>query len=235
MVNPRIQENRVPGLGISVRLLFRLAALSCSIVSLPLFAQEYSGGQSQLPSLPHVNLLRESSQFDLIPATRDFRINMMLGGGQGYISLRPRSDSTSFDKSLWTSSPGTIQRMESAFYCNDTPFVDQVRLPLATLWRGRVKLVGFESDVTTANFVMGLPGQGSLHNLSAFGGNGFLAVHTPPSDQLAGINMTFSWRGGDVASGESSGLRGIEYLVHASRGFLPFFSGRSDSSSAAVP
>jgi len=32
-----------------------------------------------------------------------------------------------------------------------------------------VKVIGFESDVTTANFVMGLPGQGALHNLSAFG------------------------------------------------------------------
>jgi hypothetical protein len=124
--------------------------------------------------------------------------------------------------------------MESAFYCNDTPFVDQVRLPLATLWHGRVKLVGFESDVTTANFVMGLPGQGALHNLSAFGGNGFLAVHTPPSDQLAGINMIFSWHGTETESAESSGLHGIEHLVHASRGFLPFRNGRSDSSSAAL-
>ncbi|HEV3421603.1 MAG TPA: hypothetical protein VG075_14935 [Candidatus Acidoferrum sp.] len=158
----------------------------------------------------------------------------MPSGAQSYISPRPSTDSASFERTPWTSYPGTIQRMESAFYCNDTPFVDQVRLPLATFWRGRVKLVGFESDVTTANFVMGLPGQGALHNLSAFGGNGFLAVHTPPSDQLAGIHMTFSWHGNEVESGESSGLHGIEHLVHASRGFLPFFSGRSDSSSAAL-
>jgi hypothetical protein len=158
----------------------------------------------------------------------------MPAGTQSYIFLRPRSDFVTFEKPLWTSSPGTIQRMESAFYCNDTPFVDQVRLPIATLWHGRVKLVGFESDVTTANFVMGLPGQGALHNLSAFGGNGFLAVHTPPSDQLAGINMIFSWHGTETESGDSSGLHGIEHLVRASRGFLPFFSGRSDSSSTAL-
>ena len=214
----------MPGIGISVRLLLRLAALSCSIVLLPLCAQE----------LDQTRAIRERIDFLVLPGAHDFHIDLMPTGAQSYISLRPRSDSFTFEKPIWTPSSGTIQRMESAFYCNDTPFVDQVRLPLATLWHGRVKLVGFESDVTTANFVMGLPGQGALHNLSAFGGNGFLAVHTPPSDQLAGINMMFSWHGNEAQSGESSGLRGIEHLVHASRGFLPFFSGRSDSSSAAL-
>jgi len=53
--------------------------------------------------------------------------------------------------------------MESAFYCNDTPFVDQVSLPsLAALWHGRVKLVGFESDVKS-HFVIS-PRQGASHS-----------------------------------------------------------------------
>jgi hypothetical protein len=224
----------VPRIGFSVRLLFRLAALSCSVVLLPLCAQQLTGNQDQRPLHLQSNLVQEPVQFTFMPGAHDFHSDLMPASTKSYISPRHHADSTSFDKSLWTSSPSTIQRMESAFYCNDTPFVDQVRLPLATFWRGRVKLVGFESDVTTANFVMGLPGQGALHNLSAFGGNGFLAVHTPPSDQLAGINMIFSWHGSEAESGESSGLRGIEYLVHASRGFLPNFSGRSDSSSVAL-
>jgi hypothetical protein len=228
----RIQEGLVPGIGISVRLLLRLAALSCSIVFLPLCAQELKENQDQKQL--QTGSARERFDFSLVPAAQDSHIDLMPTGAQSYTSLRPRSDSFTFERPIWTSSPGTIQRMESAFYCNDTPFVDQVRLPLATLWHGHVKLIGFESDVTTANFVMGLPGQGALHNLSAFGGNGFLAVHTPPSDQLAGINMMFSWHGNEAEYGESSGLHGIEHLVHASRGLLPFFSGRSDSSSAAL-
>jgi hypothetical protein len=231
----RIQEKRVRGIGISVRPLLRLAALSCSIVFLPLCAQELKENHDQKQLRSQTSAERERVNFSLMPGAHDFRIDLMPGGVQSYISLRPRSDSITFEKPIWNSSPGTIQRMESAFYCNDTPFVDQVRLPLATLWHGRVRLVGFESDVTTANFVMGLPGQGALANLSAFGGNGFLAVHTPPSDQLAGIHMTFSWHGNEAESSESSGLHGIEHLIHASRGFLPFFSGRSDSSSAALP
>ena len=224
----------MPGIGISVRLLLRLAALSCSIVFLPLSAQELTGNQDQKQPPPRTNPGWEEADFALKTGTPEFRISLMSSGTQSYISPRPRSEFANFEKPLWTSYPGTIQRMESAFYCNDTPFVDQVRLPLATFWRGHVKLVGFESDVTTANFVMGLPGQGSLHNLSAFGGNGFLAVHTPPSDQLAGIHMSFSWHGNEAESGESSGLHGIEHLVHASRGFLQFRGGRSDSSSAAL-
>ena len=225
----------MPGLPISVRMLLTLAALSCSMGLLPLGAQQPSDtkGQKQLPVPPATD--RKTFDASLFPAVHDFRLDLMPGETPGYNSLRPRSDSFTFDKQFWSSSPGTIHRMESAFYCNDTPFVDQVRLPLATFWRGRVKLVGFESDVTTANFVMGLPGQGALHNLSAFGGNGFLAVHTPPSDQLAGIHMTFSWHGSKVESGESSGLRGLEYLVRTGRGFLPLFSGRADSSALALP
>jgi hypothetical protein len=224
----------VRAIGVSVRLLLRLALFSCSIVLLPLCAQDLSGNSDRKPFRQTIDWLQEPAQFIRTPDSHDFRTDWMPAGTQSYISSHPRSGSITFEKPLWTSSPGTIQRMESAFYCNDTPFVDQVRLPLATLWHGRVRLVGFESDVTTANFVMGLPGQGALHNLSAFGGNGFLAVHTPPSDQLAGINMIFSWHGTETEFGESSGLHGIEHLVHASRGFLPFLSGRSDSSSAAL-
>jgi hypothetical protein len=224
----------VTRIGVPVGLLLRLAALSCSVVLLPLCAQELAGNQDQRPLRLQSNLVQEPAQFAFAPGAHNFHTGLMPASSQSHTSPRPRSDSLTFEKTFWASSPGTIQRMESAFYCNDTPFVDQVRLPLATFWRGRVKLIGFESDVTTANFVMGLPGQGALHNLSAFGGNGFLAVHTPPSDQLAGIHMTISWHGGEVESGESSGLHGIEHLVHAGRGVLPFFSGRSDSSSVAL-
>ncbi len=118
----------------------------------------------------------------------------------------------------------TINRMEAAFYCNDTPFVDQVRFPLATLWRGRVKLVGFESDVTTANFVLGLPGGGTLPSLGMFS-SGHLVTRTAPSDQLTGIHLTFNLRGSEVDSLDNSGLHGVQYVMRASRGFLHSVTG----------
>jgi hypothetical protein len=119
-------------------------------------------------------------------------------------------------------SVGTIGKMEAAFFCADTPFVDQVNLPIAAVWGGRIKLRTFESDVTTANFVLGLPGAGALHSLSMFG-SGHLAMHTPPSDQLFGMHVTLNLRDREVGEGDNSGLRGIQYVVHAGREFLQSF------------
>ncbi|MGC1424714.1 MAG: hypothetical protein WA815_20330 [Terracidiphilus sp.] len=130
-----------------------------------------------------------------------------------------------FSTPVATNSPTTIDRMEAAFSCNDTPFVDQVRLPLASLWRGRVKVVGIESDVTTANFVLGLPGGGTLSSLGMFS-SGHLVTHTPPSVQLTGIHLMFDLRGSEIAATDNSGLHGLQYVMRASRGFLQSFAGR---------
>lgn len=217
--------------GITAKLLLRLALLSGFFLNLSLHAQKaIPQGTDQKPLPSDAGL--KSGPSVVSQDVHDFRTYLMPGSAQGYFFLRPRSDPASFEKIGWTSTPGTIQRWESAFYCNDTPFIDQVRFPLATLWRGRLKLIGFESDVTTANFVLGLPGQGALHNLSAFG-NAFLATHTPPSDQLAGIHMIFSLHANGSESSENSGLHSIEHLVRAGRGAFPFFNARSDGAQTA--
>jgi hypothetical protein len=130
-----------------------------------------------------------------------------------------------FTKPLQTNNLTTIDRMEAAFSCNDTPFVDQVRFPLASLWHGRLKVVGIESDVTTANFVLGLPGGGTLPSLGMFS-SGHLATHTLPSDQLTGVHLTFNLRGSEVDALDNSGLHGLQYVVRASRGFLQSVTGR---------
>lgn len=216
----------------TAKLLFRLALLGGCFLNLSVPAQQPiddadQGRTAQAPD-PVLKTEPPAVPQDALMS----RIHWMPGPAQSYFFVPARVDSSPFEKMSWTSTPGTIHRMESAFYCNDTPFVDQVRIPLATFWRGRVKLIGFESDITTANFVLGLPGQGALHSLSAFG-NAFVATHTPPSDQLAGIHMTFSWHGTESESSENSGRRGIEYLVRASRSALPFHNAQSDAARSA--
>ncbi|GEM_PF-2779374 len=212
----------------TAKLLLRLVLVSGLLAIPGLWAQDSQTAAN--PALLAADNRDALVQSDLAPAPDAYRFHIFLMPqvSQSYSVPRPVNPSFGIDRTNWTATPGTIERMESAFYCNDTPFVDQVRLPLATFWNGRVKLTGFESDVTTANFVLGLPGQGSLHNLSAFG-NAFLATHTPPSDQLGGINVVFSLRPQGFDASENSGRHGIEYLMRASRGILPFFSARSDS------
>jgi len=223
----------VPSLGIRFKVLLALGLFLAALPSVPLLAQQPASKTTKQDSL--YALAEAGSNLESIPAYLDLRsatINWMPENATSYTAPRVHLESSPFDRTAWNSTPRTIQRMESAFSCNDTPFVDQVRLPLATFWRGRVKLTGFESDVTTANFVLGLPGQGALHSLSAFG-NAFIATHTPPSDQLAGIHMTFSWRPAGTESSENSGRRGIEYLVRASRSALPFLGPRSEAAAAS--
>jgi hypothetical protein len=149
-----------------------------------------------------------------------------------YAQIFPRSFSSAqsasvakpFAKPITMNSLTTIDRMEAAFSCNDTPFVDQVRFPLASLWRGHVKVVGIESDVTTANFVLGLPGGGTLPSLGMFS-SGHLVTHTPPSLQLTGIHLTFDLRGNEIAASDNSGLHGLQYVMRVSRGFLQSVAG----------
>lgn len=225
---PQNEGAPVRKLTIAAKYLLGLTLAFSCFSGMPLCAQTLLRVQNPPGPLPATTQLFPHSPGVGFPTMFHFSADWMSGSVPGYISLNPTSVSLGFSKTDWSSYPNTIERMESAFYCNDTPFVDQVRLPLATFWNGRVKLTGFESDVTTANFVLGLPGQGALHNLSAFG-NAFVATHTPPSDQLAGIHVTFSFRPTGTDAAENSGRHGIEYLVRATRSFLPFLSAHSDS------
>jgi hypothetical protein len=201
----------------------------CLIVSLIFLAVTFASPLAAQPansanlSLSSISLLRSLPEFRLAPA--------FVPNGRLWAPNVQRSVLYSqfvnvpspFAKPPQTNTLSTIDRMEAAFYCNDTPFVDQVRFPLTTLWRGRVKLVGFESDVTTANFVLGLPGGGTLPSLGMFS-SGHLVTRTAPSDQLTGIHLTFNLRAGEVDSLDNSGLRGIQYVMRASRNFVHSFA-----------
>ena len=179
-------------------------------------SRDSQDGAGQLLTVPDYRL--SPNAFDLQAASAPLKLH-------GISFSRPLALSPLARNLAWENSANMIDRMEAAFYCNDTPFIDQVRLPLASLWGGRIKLIGFESDVTTANFVLGLPGGGTLHSLSMFG-SGHLATRTPPSDQLAGINMVFNLRGREVEANDNSGYHGLQYVMRASKGFLQSFSSR---------
>ena len=211
------------GLGIrSIRSLFIAAAmafLAILLMAAPAVAQQ-AGAAMPVREAGDLPGVWDHTGFAENPAAQhSFTAAIYL---HGYSLVRPPERSSLLAKPSLIVSPGTIAKMESAFYCNDTPFVDQVQLPVASLWGGRVKLIGSESDVTTANFVLGLPGAGTLQSLSLMG-SGHLATRTPPSDQLVSMHMRFYLHGGEVEAQDNSGLHGMQYLVRAGRDFLQTF------------
>jgi hypothetical protein len=109
-----------------------------------------------------------------------------------------------------------IDRMESAVTFLDTPFAEQVHLPLASLWGGRVKLRGFESNISTADILWGLPGAGSW-NILRMGGVSFPAVRIPQSSQAYGMHLAFHFRGSPVAPDDNAVVHGVNRLLHARR------------------
>lgn len=199
----------------SVRSLLSLTFAYLGLLVIPCHAQT---NQVSRESLDFTGQLLPKNTFDLQAVSSPSTL-------YGISFSRPLGSSPLARNLAWENSVTMIDRMEAAFYCNDTPFIDQVRLPLASMWGGRIKLTGFESDVTTANFVLGLPGGGTLHSLSMFG-SGHLAMRTPPSDQLAGINMVFTFRGREVGATDNSGFHGLQYVMRASRGFLQSVTSR---------
>jgi hypothetical protein len=113
---------------------------------------------------------------------------------------------------------GFIDRMEAAFIFLDTPFAEQVRLPVASLWHGRLKFDVITTNITTADFVWGLPGAGSFHILSM--GSGFIALHAPKSDQASGIHVTLHPRGSETQPLDDSLIHGIAHALRAGRDLI---------------
>jgi len=201
---------------------FVVMALACALLVCPCRAQKTAASSAVLDAR---GLLVALPNFPSSKSSLDIQSYSAPDFLHGISYSRPLQLSPLVRNLSWENSAGMIDRMEAAFYCNDTPFIDQVRLPLAALWGGRIKLIGFESDVTTANFVLGLPGGGTLHSLGMYS-SGHLAMRTPPSDQLVGMNMVFTLRGRESGSADNSALHGFQYAVRASRGFLQSVTSR---------
>lgn len=214
---------QVLGPGIKPLLVFAATGIVATYLAVvPAAAQQVAPAVT----LPHADSLPVSWTMPGLSANSASALSLSSSSYfRGFSFERPAELSSFWTKPSQSTSFGTIAKMEAAFHCNDTPFIDQVRLPLASLWGGRVRLIGMESDVTTANFVLGLPGAGILQNFSMTG-SGHLATHIPASDQLVGMHLTFYLRGGEVSAQDNSGLRGAQYLVRASRDFIQTFVSR---------
>jgi hypothetical protein len=112
-----------------------------------------------------------------------------------------------------------ISRMQASIQSLDTPFLSVVRLPLASLWRGRIKVDGFESDLPTDYILWGLPGAGTVQGLSWSGG-GHMGVIVPASDDSYGLHLTLHLHASAVEAGDNCTWHGMQQVVRAGRYFF---------------
>lgn len=113
-----------------------------------------------------------------------------------------------------------ISRMQASFQSLDTPFLSAVRLPLASFWRGRIKVDGFESDLPTDYILWGLPGAGTVQGLR-WNGGGHMGVIVPAPDDSYGLHLSLHLHAGTAEAGDNWAWHGMQQLVRNGRYFFP--------------
>jgi len=109
-----------------------------------------------------------------------------------------------------------ISRMQTSFRSLDTPFLSAVHLPLASFWRGRIRVDGFESDLPTDNILWGLPWSGAAQGPSWNGGER-MGVIVPAADESYGLHLTLHFHSGAVEAGDNCAWHGMQQAVRAGR------------------
>jgi len=109
--------------------------------------------------------------------------------------------------------------MQASFWSLDTPFLSAVHLPLASFWRGRIKVDGFGSDLPTDNILWGLPWSGTAQGLNWNGGE-HLGVIVPAADESYGLHLTLHLHAGAVEAGDNCAWHGMQQAVRAGRYFF---------------
>ncbi len=98
-----------------------------------------------------------------------------------------------------------------------TPFVQQVRFPVATLWAGRLQFGGFESRSTGENLLWGLPGSGTLPAWS-ISGQAHPGLWGPQADQSVGLSLSLQLKRDVESSSRSRIWRCLGWFVGAGLG-----------------
>jgi hypothetical protein len=88
----------------------------------------------------------------------------------------------------WIAAPESLRANVS--FCN-TPFLQEVRLPIGSLLGGRVHISGFDDTLLMANFKWGLYGPGSVSGLNLNRGM-VPGLAEPANDTSYGLAVTLS-------------------------------------------
>ena len=95
----------------------------------------------------------------------------------------------------------------------ETPFLEEITLPLGAFWKGRVELEAAAWDYSMENFLWGVPGSGSL---PAWGVTvqSHVLLAAPNQAGVIGINISLH-RGVAPEGGSDSALERLGRLMHS--------------------
>jgi hypothetical protein len=114
---------------------------------------------------------------------------------------------------------GIVVRMAASFEEIETPFLNQVRVPLVSVLGGRVELSGFQSVAPMVNLLWGLPLKASAYGASAVQ-QCHPGIRLPRDNQSYGLSLRFRFSKQDADRAGNGLWSAARHAVSWSRAFF---------------
>jgi hypothetical protein len=112
-----------------------------------------------------------------------------------------------------------VARMAASFDEIETPFLNQVRVPLVSVLGGRVELSGFQSVAPMVNLLWGVPLKASAHGASAVQ-QCHPGIRLPRDNQSYGLSLRFRFSKQDADRAGNGLWSAARHAVSWSRAFF---------------
>jgi hypothetical protein len=107
--------------------------------------------------------------------------------------------------------------VDSSYYLTETPFAQEVHVPMISLAGGRLELSGYYRMLSAENFQMGLPGGGTLDAWSV-ALQAHAAVLAPKMDVGAGFSVALRLHGLGLREMHCHGYQTVNHAIAFIRG-----------------
>ncbi len=107
--------------------------------------------------------------------------------------------------------------VDSAYDLTETPFAQEVHVPMISVAGGRMELGGYYRMLSAENFQMGLPGGGTLDAWSV-GLQSHVAVLAPKMDVGAGFSVMVRLHGAGLREMHCHGYQTVNHAIAFIRG-----------------
>ena len=155
-----------------------------------------------------VNVRARTLAMDSVPISlkANFRDADLARAPQSVVTVTPIFDRSS--QGSW---------VDSCYELTETPFVQQVHVPVISLAGGRFQLAGYYRMLSAENFQLGLPGGGSQDAWSV-SAQSHVAVIAPRLDQGAGFSVSLHLHGAGLREMHLHGYQTVNRAIAFVRG-----------------